>query len=69
MKNFPKDFLWGVSTSSYQIEGSRDLDGRGETIWDKFCESPGNIIDKSSGALACDHVNRFKEDVNLINYD
>ena len=66
MKNFPKDFLWGVSTSSYQIEGSRDLDGRGETIWDKFCESPGNIIDKSSGAVACDHVNRFKEDVHLM---
>ena len=37
MKKFPEKFLWGVSTSSYQIEGSVDKDGRGKTIWDTFC--------------------------------
>ena len=66
MKKFPEKFLWGVSTSSYQIEGSVDKDGRGKTIWDTFCEVRGNIIDQSSGAVSCDHFNRFKEDISLM---
>ena len=66
MKKFPEKFIWGVSTSSYQIEGSIDVDGRGKTIWDTFCEVPGNIIDQSSGAVACDHLKRFKEDIALM---
>ena len=45
MNNFPENFVWGVSTSSYQIEGSVDTDGRGKTIWDTFCENPQNIAD------------------------
>jgi len=56
MNNFPENFVWGVSTSSYQIEGSVDTDGRGKTIWDTFCENPQNIADQSSGAVACDII-------------
>ncbi len=38
---FPNDFLWGAATSSYQIEGAVGDDGRGESIWDRFCTDPG----------------------------
>ena len=45
--NFPEDFIWGSATSSFQIEGATDEDGRGESIWDRFCEKPGAISDLS----------------------
>ena len=66
MNNFPENFVWGVSTSSYQIEGSIETDGRGKTIWDTFCENPGNIVDQSSGAVACEHYKRYPEDILLM---
>ena len=46
---FPPDFVWGAATSSYQIEGSTGADGRGESIWDRFSETPGAISDGSTG--------------------
>lgn len=63
--DFPNDFLWGVATSSYQIEGAVQADGRGESIWDRFCAQPGHIRDGSSGAVACDHYHRWPEDLDL----
>lgn len=63
--DFPPDFRWGCSTSSYQIEGATDEDGRGESIWDRFCATPGRIRDGSSGAVACDHYHRWPEDLDL----
>lgn len=63
--DFPVDFVWGCSTSSYQIEGASTEDGRGESIWDRFCATPGRIRDGSSGAVACDHYHRWQEDVAL----
>lgn len=66
MSLFPADFLWGVATSAYQIEGAVDVDGRGESIWDRFCARPGAIADGSSGATACDHYRRWKDDVALM---
>ena len=63
--DFALDFRWGCSTSSYQIEGGVDLDGRGESIWDRFCATPGHIRDGSSGAVACDHYHRWPEDLDL----
>ena len=64
--NFPTDFVWGVATSAYQIEGAATADGRGESIWDVFCREPGRIADGSSGAVACDHYHRWPEDVALL---
>lgn len=63
--DFPCDFRWGCSTSSYQIEGGIDRDDRGESIWDRFCTVPGNIRDGSSGVEACDHYNRWPQDLDL----
>jgi beta-glucosidase len=62
---FPKDFLWGASTSSYQIEGALKEDGRGPCIWDKFA-AEGHIQDGTNAALACDHYHRWPEDIALM---
>jgi beta-glucosidase len=63
---FPKDFLWGVATASYQIEGSVNKDGRKPSIWDTFSHIPGNTLNGDTGDVACDHYNRYKEDVALL---
>ena len=56
--NFPEDFLWGVSTAAYQIEGAVREDGRGPSIWDTFCHLPGTIANGDTGDIACDHYHR-----------
>jgi beta-glucosidase len=63
---FPRDFRWGVATAAYQIEGAATEDGRGPSIWDTFSAEPGRIRDGSSGAVACDHYHRYREDVDLM---
>ncbi|WP_063694681.1 GH1 family beta-glucosidase [Bradyrhizobium stylosanthis] len=63
---FPKDFLWGTATSSYQIEGAVNEDGRGKSIWDVFSHTPGKIEDGSTGDRANEHYHRYKEDAALI---
>jgi beta-glucosidase len=63
---FPPDFVWGVATSSFQIEGAAHEDGKGESIWDRFCKQPGVIADASNGDIACDHFHRLDEDLDLI---
>ena len=63
---FPPDFLWGASTSAYQIEGAVNEDGRGPSIWDRFTHLKGKIIDQSTADVANDHYHRYKEDVQLI---
>lgn len=63
---FPIDFVWGVATSSYQIEGATTEDGRGESIWDTYCRKEGKIADGSSGAIACDHYHKIEEDIQLL---
>ncbi len=63
---FPPDFLWGAATSAYQIEGAWNEDGRGESIWDRFCHTPGNVFDGDTGDVACDHYHRWREDVALM---
>ena len=63
---FPAGFVWGSATSSYQIEGSRYLDGKGDSIWDTFSRQPGRIKDGSNGDVAIDHVRLYRQDVALM---
>ncbi|MDZ7672651.1 MAG: GH1 family beta-glucosidase [Halanaerobiales bacterium] len=63
---FPKDFIWGAAAASYQIEGAYDQDNKGESIWDRFTHQKGNILNNDTGDIACDHYNRYKQDVQLM---
>lgn len=64
--SFPADFTWGVATSSYQIEGAVDAQGRGPSIWDTFCDTPGKVARGDTGAVACDHFHRWRDDIALM---
>ena len=66
INHFPPDFVWGVATSSFQIEGAATKDGKGPSIWDQFCRVPGVIADASHGEVACDHYHRWSEDLDLV---
>src|SRR5690606_20009156 len=59
---FPPEFLWGVATAAYQIEGAADADGRGTSIWDTFCRTQGAVRNGDTGDVACDHYHRWEED-------
>lgn len=63
---FPPDFVWGASTSSYQIEGAVNEDGRGKSIWDVFSHTPGRVKNGDTGDIACDHYHRWREDIDLL---
>jgi beta-glucosidase len=64
MVSLPQTFTWGAATASFQIEGDRA--GRGTTIWDAFCEVPGAVLDGTDGDVTCDHVARYREDVQIL---
>ncbi len=64
----PPDFVWGASTSSYQIEGAVDVDGRGKSIWDTFSHTPGRVKGGDNGDVACDHYHRWAEDIDLLEH-
>jgi beta-glucosidase len=66
MPGFPAGFEWGVATAAYQIEGAVAAGGRGDSIWDTFCRQPGVIRDGHTGDVACDHYQRWAEDVALM---
>ena len=61
-----RGFTWGVATASYQIEGATDRDGRLASIWDTFSAVPGKVLNGDTGAVACDHYQRWESDVDLI---
>lgn len=62
----PRDFVWGVSTSSYQIEGAVQADGRGPSIWDLYAKVPGRVANGDTGDIACDHYHRYRDDIALM---
>jgi beta-glucosidase len=62
----PASFLWGVGTAAYQIEGASALDGRGESIWDRFCRTPGKVRNGDDGSVACDFYHRYVDDIGLV---
>ncbi|WP_182902575.1 GH1 family beta-glucosidase [Microbispora sp. H10830] len=66
MISFPDGFLWGAATASYQIEGAVHTDGRVPSIWDTFSHTPGMVADGHTGDVACDHYNRYLEDVEIM---
>ncbi len=63
---FPTGFVWGVATAAYQIEGATEEDGRGESIWDRFCATPGKVWNGHDGSVACDFYHRYPTDIALM---
>lgn len=63
---FPAGFILGAATSSYQIEGGWNKDGKGLSIWDTFSHQPGRVADDENGDIACNHYQKYKEDVSLM---
>ncbi|KAH9730418.1 Beta-glucosidase 11 [Citrus sinensis] len=61
--DFPPGFLFGASTSAYQVEGAANEDGRTPSIWDTFAHA-GNV--HGTGDIACDGYHKYKEDVKLM---
>lgn len=65
-KDFGEDFVFGVSTAAYQIEGGYDSDDKGTSIWDEFTSKKGNTFNNHHGQIACDFYNKFEEDILLM---
>lgn len=65
-RQFPPAFKWGAATSAFQIEGARDVDGRGPSIWDVFANNPAHIADGSDASVATDSYRRYQDDVALL---
>lgn len=63
---FPENFLWGAATAAYQIEGSPLADGAGASIWHRFAHTPGMVRDGDTGDVACDHFNRWRDDIGVM---
>ncbi|RKR14441.1 beta-glucosidase [Maribacter vaceletii] len=65
-KDFGDNFIWGVSTAAYQIEGSHNKNGKSASIWDDFSSKKGTIYQDQDGTIACDFYERYKEDILLM---
>ncbi len=65
---FGQDFLWGVSTAAFQIEGAHDADGKGSSIWDVFTSQKGKVKNGHHALTACDFYNSYQNDINLISH-
>lgn len=62
---FRDDFVWGVASSAYQVEGTDPEDGRGRHVWDAFCEA-GRISDGYDANVTADHMHHYKEDYKMM---
>jgi beta-glucosidase len=65
-QTFPNGFVWGTATASFQIEGATQEDGRGESIWDRFAATPGNILTGETGDPASDSYHRYHDDIAVM---
>jgi beta-glucosidase len=65
-RSFSPDFMFGVATAAFQIEGAQHEDGRRDSIWDAFCRVPGAVVNGDDGSVACDHYHRYRDDVELM---
>ena len=65
IKRLPNDFLFGVATSSYQIEGS-DFGNCGLSHWDEFAKQSGHVFNNDDGSIACDHYHLWESDLDLV---
>lgn len=63
---FPPGFLWGTSTSAFQVEGTAHEDGRGASVWDAFTATPGMVFQGQTAEVAADHYHHYQEDVALM---
>jgi len=64
--SLPADFLNGFASAAFQVEGATSEDGRGPSIWDAFCATPGRIADGSNGDVACDSYHKWRQDIALL---
>ena len=64
--SIPNDFIWGAATSAYQIEGAAYQDGKGLSVWDMMCRRPNAVSGNHNGDVACDHYQKYKEDIALM---
>ncbi|MCD6385000.1 family 1 glycosylhydrolase [Candidatus Sumerlaeota bacterium] len=65
---FPRDFLWGVATSAFQIEGALDAGGAGESDWRRWTHRSNTIANRDTAERACDHYHRWRQDVGLLKW-
>ena len=63
---FPKDFVWGMATAAYQVEGAWNTDGKGESIWDRYSHEVGKIKGAATADVACDQHHLYKQDIGLL---
>jgi len=63
---FPSEFIFGVATAAYQIEGAAREDGRGPSIWDTLSHTTEGVLNGDTGDVACDHYHRWESDLDLI---
>jgi beta-glucosidase len=64
--SLPPNFLYGFASAAFQVEGAAKEGGRGLSIWDSFCATPGKIADGSNGDVACDSYHKWRQDIHLL---
>src|SRR5579862_111940 len=64
--SLPANFLNGFASAAFQVEGAAKEGGRGRSIWDTFCATPGRIADGSNGDVACDSYHKWRQDIALL---
>jgi beta-glucosidase len=57
---FPKGFIWGAATSSYQVEGGN------YNNWSEWEQVAGHIKDGSAAGKATGHWRRYRDDFGLL---